>query len=52
MGRQSLVDQAGFSRLVMVFMNRGHAFADLDSVKSEISAKILELAPTRCSNFK
>lgn len=36
----------------MIFLNHGHAFVDIETVKLELSPKILELAPKGCSNFK
>jgi hypothetical protein len=36
----------------MIFLNHGHKFSDIEAVKSELSPKILDLAPRGCSNFK
>lgn len=48
-GRQQLSQSAGFSRLVVVTLNRTHSYDSLDSIKSELSPHVLELAPP---NFK
>lgn len=50
-GRWNLVKQAGYSRLIIIILNHGHHFESIETVKSEMSAKILDLAPTKCSNL-
>ena len=50
-GRWSLVKQAGYSRLIIIILNHGHIFNSIDDVKGEMSAKILDLAPSKCSNL-
>lgn len=36
---------AGFERLLVVTLHREHSYNDLDSIKEELSEKVLELAP-------
>ncbi|XP_060064258.1 eEF1A lysine and N-terminal methyltransferase-like [Ylistrum balloti] len=48
-GRQQLSKSAGFCRLVVVTLNRAHTYETLDTIKSELSPHVLELAPP---NFK
>lgn len=43
-GRIQLAESAGFERLVVVTMHRGHTYPSLDDVKEEVSAKAVELA--------
>lgn len=43
-GRLQLAESAGFERLVVVTMHRGHTYPGLDEVKEELSAKAVELA--------
>ena len=43
-GRRELAESAGFDRLVLVTLHRGHTYQGLDQVKEEVSAKALELA--------
>lgn len=43
-GRRELAESAGFDRLVLVTLHRGHTYHGLDKVKEEVSAKALELA--------
>ncbi|KAH9503388.1 eEF1A lysine and N-terminal methyltransferase [Bulinus truncatus] len=47
-GRQHLLDNAGFQRLVVVTLNRGHEYESLDAIKAELSNKVMELAPADC----
>lgn len=49
-GRQQLAPSAGFSRLLVVLLNREHDYQDLERVKAELSGKVLELAPKERSN--
>ncbi|XP_076093580.1 eEF1A lysine and N-terminal methyltransferase-like [Mytilus galloprovincialis] len=48
-GRMQLSDSAGFERLIVVCLHRDHTYTDLDSIKTELSAKVMELTPP---NFK
>ncbi|CAL1541569.1 unnamed protein product [Lymnaea stagnalis] len=47
-GRLHLQDSAGFQRLVVVSLNRGHDYENLDAIKAELSNKVMELAPKDC----
>jgi hypothetical protein len=40
------------SRTVIIYLGYGHKFADLKSIQDELNAKILDLAPTDCENYK
>lgn len=51
-GNFTLSKQAGFSRLIVAHLNHGHQFGDLEQVKTQLSPKVLELAPENCSNKK
>ena len=42
-GRLQLAESAGFERLVVVAMHRGHTYSSLEAVKEEVSAKAVEL---------
>ena len=44
-GRVELRRSAGYERLLVVTLHREHTYDSLDSVKSELSEKVLELAP-------
>jgi hypothetical protein len=44
-GRSHLAKNAGFERLVVVSLSRHHSYADMESVKGELSSKVIELAP-------
>ena len=45
-GREDLCHSAGFERLVVVTLHRGHCYGNLDDVKEELSGKVMELAPS------
>lgn len=47
-GRLHLQDSAGFQRLVVVTLNRGHNYEGLDAIKAELSSRVMELAPKDC----
>jgi len=49
-GNFTLSKQAGFSRLIVAHLNHGHFFQDLESVKNQLSQKVIELAPVDCAN--
>lgn len=49
-GRTQLGTSAGFSRLLVVLLSRDHQYRDMDHIKSELSAKVLELGPSDRSN--
>ena len=42
-GRAQLAESAGFERLVIVTLHRGHTYSSLDAVKEEVSGKAIEL---------
>ena len=42
-GRRQLAESAGFERLVIVTLHRGHAYSSLDAVKEEVAGKAVEL---------
>lgn len=44
-GRQQLSESASFERLVVVTLDRNHSYIDLDTIKAELSTKVMELAP-------
>jgi len=44
-GRIQLHQSAGYERLLVVTLHREHIYDSLESVKSELSGKVLELAP-------
>lgn len=44
-GRNHLAKSAGFERLVVVSLSRHHTYVDMESVKQELSVKVMELAP-------
>ena len=44
-GRQQLSESAGFERLVVVTLDRNHSYTELDTIKAELSTKVMELAP-------
>ena len=45
-----LTTNASFERVVIVTLGRGHKFSDMESIKKELSAKVMELAPRRLSH--
>ena len=45
LGRQELVSQAQYQRVIIVYLNRAHVYDNLDSILTELSPKIIELAP-------
>lgn len=51
-GKLNLSQQAGFSRLIIITLNHGHKFDSIETVKNELSPKVLELSPSNCSNYK
>lgn len=44
-GRMELHRSAGYERLLVVTLHREHTYSSLDSIKAELSEKVLELAP-------
>lgn len=51
-GKISLCQQAGYSRLIIITLNHGHKFESIETVKTELSPKVVDLAPQNCSNYK
>ncbi len=51
-GKFNLSQQAGYSRLIIITLNHGHKFDSIETVKAELSPKVIELAPQNCSNYK
>ncbi|XP_005103862.1 eEF1A lysine and N-terminal methyltransferase [Aplysia californica] len=47
-GRLHLTASAGFQRLVVVGLGRGHEYDNLEAIKAELSLKVMELAPPKC----
>jgi hypothetical protein len=45
LGREELASQAKYQRLAVAHLNRGHTYENLDSIMSELSPKVSELAP-------
>lgn len=48
-GQTELSTNAGFERVVIVTLGRGHTFTDMDAIKGELSTKVMELAPRKLS---
>lgn len=44
-GRDELTSQAKYQRLAIVHLNRAHTYESLDHILSELSPKVMELAP-------
>jgi len=38
--------------VVIIYLGYGHKFADLKTIQEELNAKLLDLAPTDCSNYQ
>ena len=49
-GRLSLTESAGFGRLVVVTLHRGHTYGSLQDIKEELSGRVMELAPSDMAN--
>jgi len=45
-GRRQVAETAQFKRLVFVSLSREHHYEDMQQIQNELSAKVLELAPT------
>ena len=52
LGKFTLSQQAGYSRLIIITLNHGHKFDSIETVKSELNTTVIELAPQNCSNYK
>ncbi len=44
-GRKKLAGMAGYRRLCIVTMQRGHHFENIEVVKAELSTRVMQLAP-------
>lgn len=44
-GQTDLATDAGFARVVIATLGRGHTFTSIDTIKKELSTKVMELAP-------
>ncbi len=42
-GCKQLAENAGFERLVVVSLHRGHTYKDIDEVKDEVTPRAVEL---------
>ncbi|KAK2559373.1 eEF1A lysine and N-terminal methyltransferase [Acropora cervicornis] len=49
-GQTELANSAGFERVIITMLGRGHRFVDMDSIKKELSSKVMELAPKSLSS--
>lgn len=49
-GQTELANSAGFERVIITMLGRGHRFVDMDSIKKELSSKVMELAPKNLSS--
>ena len=45
-----LTTSASFERVVIVTLGRGNSFSDMDSIKKELSTKVMELGPRRLNH--
>ena len=45
-GQKELCEAAGFQRLVIATLHRGHEYNDIEMIKSELSSKVMDLAPS------
>lgn len=44
-GQNELSEKAGFQRLVIASLNRGHHYEGMEQIQEELSNKVLDLAP-------
>ena len=49
-GQIEHANSAGFERVIITMLGRGHRFVDMDSIKKELSSKVMELAPESLSS--
>ena len=49
-GQKELANSAGFERLVIVALNRGHSYESIDKIKEELSGKVMEFAQSGVSS--
>lgn len=45
-GRKQLAGSVGFRRLIIVALHRDQQYESMEAIQSELSAKVLELAPS------
>ena len=45
-GRKQLAEMAGFRRLAVATLHRGHDYTNIDEIKAELSTKVMDLAPS------
>ena len=50
--RKSLMEQANFSRLIIVQLGKGNTYDNIKQIQDEIDPKILALVPEATSNLK
>ena len=48
-GQNQLTNSAGFQRLVIVALNRGHSYESINKIKEELSGKVMEFAQSGVS---
>lgn len=48
-GRKELSTSVAYQRLLVVTLSRGHIYLNVDEVKAELSAKVMEVAPPNTS---
>uniref|UniRef100_A0A2R5LH54 Putative spermine/spermidine synthase n=1 Tax=Ornithodoros turicata TaxID=34597 RepID=A0A2R5LH54_9ACAR len=51
-GRLQLAESCSAERLVVVHLSRNHVYNSLEEVKGELSQKVMELAPSSCTEGK
>jgi hypothetical protein len=49
--QRALFKVAQFTRLIIVILGKNHKYESLDLIKTELNPKILDLAPSDCSNI-
>ena len=49
-GQKELATNAGFERVVIATLGRGHTFTDMETIKKELSTKVMELGPKKLSH--
>ena len=49
-GQKEIASNAGFERVVIATLGRGHTFTDMGTIKKELSTKVMELGPKKLSS--
>ena len=49
-GQARVLEQAPFTRLVIVILGRGHKYSSIEQIQEELNGKMNDLAPKDCSN--